>query len=220
MVPVWAPTPRTVSCPYPAHSRPACLLGKRLAAPKVLFIQIHYGGIKTSVLHIQPKSFALPTQNQAQPLFFLRLSFSTALSERLSCSLNLIEPHLGPDLRSTLSVDLGCVPELILERSVYDPRNPNDAPSCDSGICRNPRNYSASSSGTSTNRNTHGEISTPKPAEHHDLTLGSKEVQHLKSRLGFTKNFAAANTFATSRYAHSPRKPLGHLPSPEDGPSP
>jgi hypothetical protein len=128
MVPVWASTPRTVSCLFPAHSRPACLLGKRLAAPKALIIQIHYGGIKTSVLHIQPKSFALPTQHQAQPLFFLRLSFSTALSERLSCSLNLIEPHLGPDLRSTLSVDLGGVPELILERSVYDPRNPNECP--------------------------------------------------------------------------------------------
>ena len=43
----------------------------------------------------------------AQPLCFLRLSSSAALLERLYRSLNLIEPHLGPDLRSTLSVDLG-----------------------------------------------------------------------------------------------------------------
>jgi hypothetical protein len=72
-------------------------------------------------------------------------------------------------------------------RSVYDPRNLY-APSCDSGICGNPRYHSESSSGTSTHRKTHGEISTPKPAEHHDLTLGHKEVQLLKSRPETTKH--------------------------------
>jgi len=157
------------------HSRPfpgpPATPGKRLAALEVLISNFIMGGIKTSVLHFQPKRFALPTQTSSA-FILLRLSFSTALSERLCSSLNLIEPHLGPDLRSTLSVDLG-TPHGALS---YDPRNPY-ASSCDTGICGNPRYYSESSSGTSTHRNTHGEISTPKPAEHHDLTLGNQEVQ-------------------------------------------
>jgi hypothetical protein len=80
--------------------------GKRLAALEVLIHQNSFWGNQNLGFALQPKSFALPPQISSA-FFFLRLSFSTALSERLYCSLNLIEPHLGPDLRSMLSVDLG-----------------------------------------------------------------------------------------------------------------
>src|ERR1700727_2375055 len=86
-----------------------------------------------------------------------------------------------------------------------------NAPSCDSGICRNPRYYSASSSGTSTHRKTHGEISTPKPAEHHDLTLGHKEVQLLKSRPETTKH-SLRQTLTTPRKTGGPTPPPGKMP--------
>ena len=199
--------------PFSVRSRPIpgppATPGKRLAALEVL---IH----PNSLWGESNPRFCTSNPKLAQPSFFLRLSFSSALSERLSCSLNLIEPHLGPDLRSMLSVDLGTAHGVL----GYDPRNPY-ASSCNTGICGNPRYYSESSSGTSTHRNTHGEISTPKPAEHHDLTLDNREVQLLKRCLVLPKHpHPSKIPSPPTNTPNSPRKPLGHLPSPEDGPSP
>jgi hypothetical protein len=161
---------------------PPATPGKRLAALEVLIHPNPLWGNQNFGFALSTETLCTSDPKPAQPLFFLRLSFSTALSERLYSSLNLIEPHLGPDLRSTLSVDLGVFQSRSGTSSqcaqFTDPRNLY-APSCDSGISGNPRYHSESSSGTSTRRNTHGEISTPKPAEHHDLTLGHKEVQLL-----------------------------------------
>jgi hypothetical protein len=160
-----ANVPRLSAYALGTISGPPATPGKRLAALKCLLIPIHYGGNRNSVLHFHPKL--------AQPSCVLRLSDSTALSERLYCSLNLIEPHLGPDLRSTLPVDLGT------PHGAFgcDPRNLYTL-SSDSGIW-NPRYYSQSSSGKSNPAGTPTANSKPlSPRNNMILRLAVKKCNH------------------------------------------
>ncbi len=126
--------------PASATSLDACAhrpFPARLPHPANGLLLLNYQFIPNSLWGNQNSRFALPPQNQLSSRFAHRLSFSTAFLERLYCSLNLIEPHVGPDLRSMLSVDPGT--------AGYDPRNPY-ASSCCIGICGNPRCCSESSS--------------------------------------------------------------------------
>ena len=84
-----------------------------------------------------------------------------------------MEPHLGPDLRTLLPANPGVIMECsVTILATLMPHLPIRSSAGTHAIT-----YSESSSGTSTNRNEHGEISTPKPTEHHELTLYAKEVQ-------------------------------------------
>jgi hypothetical protein len=98
---------------------------------------------------------------------------------------------------------------------------PRLVPSASAG---NPRYCSACLWGIPNHRSTHGGIEAPKLRNKTILRPASQKCNHLKSypgtHPGSTKRFSPKVHPNYRPGQPSPEKPLGHLPSPEDGPQP
>jgi hypothetical protein len=88
-------------------SQTACCLQTLVTLPKVIVGESNPRSARS------PYSSALSIPTRLSPHPYLRLSFPVSLSERLSCSLNLIEPHPRPDHRNIPTADPGTTLERV-----------------------------------------------------------------------------------------------------------